>query len=40
VDIFFIDTDQNGWGVLFQSPEAVWGQDGGPLQSFVDTFSG
>ena len=40
VDIFFSDSYGLGWGVLFQSPEALWGQDSGWLQNFVDTFSG
>ncbi len=40
VDTFFIDADGHGWGVLFQAPDALWGQDSGSLQSYVDTFSG
>ena len=40
VDTWFVDADGHGWGVLIQSPEALWGQDSGWLQSYVDTFSG
>ncbi len=40
VDTFFIDAYGHGWGVLFQSPEALWGQYSGWLRSYVDTFSG
>ncbi len=40
VDTFFIDSYGHGWGVLFRSPDAVWGLDSGMLQNFVDTFSG
>jgi hypothetical protein len=38
VDTFFIDAYGHGWGVLFQSPEAVWGQGSGPLQNDVNTL--
>ncbi len=40
VDTWFVDGDGHGWGVLIQSPEPLWGQDSGWLQSYVDTFSG
>jgi S1-C subfamily serine protease len=39
VDTLFKDAYGHGWAVLFQSPEAVWGQDSGWLQSYADTFS-
>lgn len=40
VDTWFVDAYGHGWGVLFQSPEALWDQDSGWLQSYVETFSG
>ncbi len=40
VDILFSDSYGHGWGVLFQSPGALWGLDSGMLQNFAGTFSG
>src|SRR5262249_23107519 len=38
IDLFFIDPDGHGWGILTQSPAASWAQDASPLASYQQTF--
>jgi hypothetical protein len=39
VDEFFIDSSGHGWGVLFQTPQSRWLQDGATLQGYVESFA-
>ena len=39
LDVFFVDTYGDGWGVLVKTPQALWAQDSGPLESYLETFS-
>jgi hypothetical protein len=38
VDIFFIDTDRNGWGVLVQAPQNAWQGESAALEDYQTSF--
>jgi|SRR5579862_300636 len=38
VDLFFIDPNGHGWGILTQAPQAAWSQDSTPFSEYVQTF--
>jgi hypothetical protein len=39
VDIFFIDVDGDGWGVLVEAPQSAWAQERAVLENYQGSFS-
>jgi hypothetical protein len=38
VDLFFIDPNGRGWGILTQAPASAWARDAAPFSSYRNTF--